>query len=121
MEIKSLLLLVSLLAYSFILLDGVSGTVRPSRSLLGGWKPIVDVDDPFIHEIAEYAVSQHNKEAKTKLVPNELIQGETQSAGGGTSYRLIIAAKEGSAIKKYEAVVLEKGGTPSSLTSFRQI
>nr|DAD39254.1 TPA_asm: hypothetical protein HUJ06_013577 [Nelumbo nucifera] len=54
-----------------------------------GWIPIKDLSDQhIIHELAEFAVTEHNKEANSNLMPQRVIQGESQVVAG-TNYRLI--------------------------------
>ncbi|XP_010256519.1 PREDICTED: cysteine proteinase inhibitor 1-like [Nelumbo nucifera] len=102
----------SLLVASFLLLEGVSG---------GGWTEIKDLDDPLVHEIAEFAVAEHNKKANTDLVPQELVKGEMQSGGGSTTYRVTIVVRDGKVSKRFEAVVGETNKGVRTLTSFQQV
>ena len=89
--------------------------------LLGGWKPIKDVKDPHVIEVAEFAVKEHNNESKTELEFESVSKGEKQVVAG-TNYRLVIAAKDGGASNNYEAVVWEKlGSAGMSLTSFKRV
>ncbi|KAF3451836.1 hypothetical protein FNV43_RR07932 [Rhamnella rubrinervis] len=78
-----------------------------SNALLGGWKPIEDLKDPHVKEIAEFAVSEHNKQSKADLKFDSVVKGESQVVAG-TNYRLVISVKNGKASELYQAVVWEK-------------
>lgn len=89
-----------------------------SAALLGGWKPIKDLNDPHIVEIGKFAVDEYNQRSKADLKLVKLEKGEQQVVSG-MNYRLILEAKDGQASKKYQAVVWEKpGGKSRNLTSF---
>ncbi|KAL9398047.1 hypothetical protein Peur_007008 [Populus x canadensis] len=75
-------------------------------ALLGGWSPIKDLKDKHVVEIAEFAVAEHNKEAKSNLMLESIVKGESQVVSG-RNYRLVLAVK-GRANAKYQAVVYEK-------------
>jgi len=84
----------------------------------GGWSPIKNINDPHVTEIANYAVTEHDKQSGQKLKLEKVIKGETQIVSG-VNYRLVIAATDGSSSKNYEAIVLEKEWQHfRSLTSF---
>ncbi|KAE9594747.1 putative Cystatin domain-containing protein [Lupinus albus] len=74
---------------------------------IGGWTAIKNLNDPHVKEIADFAVTEHNKQSGNKLKLKSVIKGETQVVSG-TNYRLLLTANDGSAVKKYEAVVYEK-------------
>ncbi|KAF8410825.1 hypothetical protein HHK36_003362 [Tetracentron sinense] len=88
---------------------GFSGATAGNRRaiLVGGWAPIKDVKDPHVQEIGQFAVTEHNKEAKTELKYERVVRGETQVVAGA-NYRLVVAAKEGGVTSNYEAVVYER-------------
>ncbi|VVA93420.1 unnamed protein product [Arabis nemorensis] len=95
----------SLICLSLVLLPLISVV---EGGLLGGWKPIKDVSDPNVVEIAEFAISEHNKVSKPGLVYEKVVQGKQQVVAG-TKYDLVIAAKNGGGrSKNYEAVVWDK-------------
>ncbi|KFK26534.1 hypothetical protein AALP_AA8G261400 [Arabis alpina] len=96
----------SLICLSLVLLPLISVVVE--GGLLGGWKPIKDVSDPNVVDIAKYAISEHNKVSKPGLVYEKVVQGKQQVVAG-TKYSLVIAAKSrGGGSKNYEAVVWDK-------------
>ncbi|KAK9267188.1 hypothetical protein L1049_009608 [Liquidambar formosana] len=117
------LLLLLPVAVSFLLLNGVSSAVVVGAEgrIIGGWEPIKNVSDPHVREIGEFAVTEHNKEAKEELAFESVVKGETQLVSG-TNYRLVLAAKDGGASNNYEAVVWEKIWTGfRNLTSFKRV
>ncbi|XP_008463660.2 cysteine proteinase inhibitor 5 [Cucumis melo] len=78
------------------------------RSVPGGWSKISDVKDPHVEEIAKFAVAQYNEQSKGVAIEFKRVEsGETQVVAG-TNYRLVIDAKRGESIGKYEALVWEK-------------
>ncbi|KAL8160847.1 hypothetical protein V2J09_012336 [Rumex salicifolius] len=119
MESKRVLFLFSLLALGLLSGDASAGIV-------GGYTPIKDLTDPYVVEMAKFAVSVQNKHATTsgsKLVFVKLVSGQRQVVAG-TNYKLVIAAKVAGTnnTDHYEAVVfdklLENGWT---LTSFKKL
>ncbi|KAH1055594.1 hypothetical protein J1N35_033659 [Gossypium stocksii] len=87
-------------------------------ALAGGWAPIKDIKDPHVTEIAEFAVNEHSKQSKVSLKLDKVVKGETQVVSG-INYKLILNAKDGSAVNTYEAVVWEKAWLHfRNLTSF---
>ncbi|KAM1203680.1 hypothetical protein ACFX2I_019615 [Malus domestica] len=59
----------------------------------GGWRT-VNTTDPEIIKLAQFSVSEHNKEAKTKLVFERVVSGRSALLFGGTYYELIVKAKD---------------------------
>ncbi|XP_055809436.1 cysteine proteinase inhibitor 1-like [Solanum dulcamara] len=93
--------------------------------LLGGWRPITDTNDVQVVEIGKFAVDQHNKESKSKLVFKRVVKGETQVVAG-TNYRLVISTTDGSRRSrsgyKYLAEVWDKPWENfRNLTSFKKL
>ncbi|KAE8708932.1 Cysteine proteinase inhibitor 1 [Hibiscus syriacus] len=90
-------------------------------NLPGGWSPIEDITDPHVTEIAKFAVSEYNKHSKTSLELEKVVKGESQVVSG-MNYRLVLKAKDGTAVKTYQAVVWEKEWQNfKSLTSFNLV
>ncbi|XP_010057838.2 cysteine proteinase inhibitor 1 [Eucalyptus grandis] len=86
-----------------------------------GWEPIKNLNDPYVQEIAKFAIKTHNDEAKTGLVLEKVVKGETQVVAG-TNYKLVVAAKDGADTKNFEAVVWDKPWEHfRSLTSFKPV
>ncbi|GMN36563.1 hypothetical protein TIFTF001_006112 [Ficus carica] len=75
--------------------------------LIGGWTTIKDLNAPHVKEIANFAVSLHNKQSKASLKLTRIVSGETQVVAG-TNYLLILAVTNKKAAERYEAVVWEK-------------
>ncbi|XP_042520858.1 cysteine proteinase inhibitor 1 [Macadamia integrifolia] len=103
----------------FFFLDSSSAVGRPA--LVGDWRPIKDLNETHVQEIAQFAVEEHNKEYKTELKYDRVVQGESQVVAGA-NYRLIIAAKDGVVSNNYQAVVYERPWEGfKSLTSFKKL
>ncbi|XP_058728090.1 cysteine proteinase inhibitor 5-like [Vicia villosa] len=105
----------------FFLLS-LSVSVFSDAARTGGWTPIKDIKDPYVKEIAEFALTEHGKQSGEKLSLVEVISGQSQVVAG-TNYLLVLTAKDGSAAtKKYEAQVWDKPFAHSrSLTSFKPV
>ncbi|XP_010057839.2 cysteine proteinase inhibitor 1 [Eucalyptus grandis] len=111
-----------ILAAAVLLLLQVSaaGAAR-TEGLLGGWKPIKNLSDPYVREIAEFAVKTRNDEAKSGLALEKVVKGEMQVVSG-TKYRLVIEVKDGAETKSFEAVVWDKSWEHSRrLSSFKAV
>lgn len=76
-------------------------------SLVGGWTPIKNLSDPHVQEIAQFAVSEYNKQAKKELKYEAVNKGESQVVAG-TNYRLTLNVRDGTSTLAFEAVVWEK-------------
>ncbi|KAK6269125.1 hypothetical protein QUC31_013285 [Theobroma cacao] len=115
---RFLTLLLSLLFLHLIFSDAR----KEKGPLLGGWTPIENIKDPHVTEIAEFAVSEYNKQSKSSLKLQKVVKGETQVVSG-MNYRLVLKATDGgSATKTYQAVVWEKAWQNyKNLTSFNPV
>ncbi|KAJ4843682.1 hypothetical protein Tsubulata_016594 [Turnera subulata] len=110
---------VSLLLLLLCLLSAAAAALTAEAALVGGWKPIKDLKDPHVIEIAEFAVGEYSRQAHAQLKLDKVLKGETQVVSG-VNYRLVLAVKEGS--KRYEAVVWEKSwANYKNLTSFKPV
>ncbi|KAK9715082.1 hypothetical protein RND81_06G142200 [Saponaria officinalis] len=69
--------------------------ITTTSAIVGSYKPIPDLHDPHVQEIAKYAVSEHNKHtsAARLLEYVEIVKGESQVVAG-IMYRLVISAKD---------------------------
>ncbi|WOK95470.1 hypothetical protein Cni_G04177 [Canna indica] len=98
--------------------------VSPAFSIrVGGWRPIEDIDDTHVKEIAEYAIFEYNKGQNTLLTFSRVVKGETQVVAG-VNYRLLVQVKGGEdgSTMEYEVVVWEKPWLKfMQLTSFKPI
>ncbi|KAI6704638.1 hypothetical protein NL676_007600 [Syzygium grande] len=113
--------LLILAAAAVLLLQVSASRAAHPEQLLGGWKPIKNLSDPYVREIAEFAVKTHNDEAKTGLVLKMVVKGETQGVAG-TNYRLVINVKDGASTKSFEAIVWDKPWEHfRSLTLFKAV
>ncbi|PON34352.1 Cystatin [Parasponia andersonii] len=87
--------------------------------LVGGWQPIEDLKDPHVREIAEFAVTEYNKQSKLDLKLKSVVKGETQVVAG-TNYRLVVSVQNKAVAEKYEALVWERPWLHfRNLTSFK--
>ncbi|KAI0516426.1 hypothetical protein KFK09_009101 [Dendrobium nobile] len=106
---RSLLFLSALLLFA----DLSSATGGDSPPTLGGWKPIKNLSDPYVQEIAKFAVAENNKKVNSALTLSRVLSGETQVISG-VKYRLIIKVSEisgsggGVTVRKYQATVWDK-------------
>lgn len=92
----------------------------PMPQIVGGWKPIKNVNDPHIQELGRWAVSEHVKQASDGLVFSKVVSGEEQVVAG-TNYKLVIQVTKGGGAGKsatYGAVVYEKLDKTRQLLSF---
>ncbi|CAK9311724.1 unnamed protein product, partial [Citrullus colocynthis] len=97
----SLFFVASLLLYASML----SVTVTSSRlDLVGGYEPIKNIDDPHIQSLGEFAVNEHNKQAKTQLKFKKVNSGKLQIVAG-TNYDLRLTALEGTVSRTYGTLV----------------
>ncbi|XP_045831230.1 cysteine proteinase inhibitor 5-like [Trifolium pratense] len=86
-----------------------------------GSRPI-NINDPHVIEIANFAVTEYNKknnEAKLKF--EKVINGISTTINDETSYRLTLAANNGSSSNNYAVNVLEKPSKNYTLTFFALI
>ncbi|KAJ4975843.1 hypothetical protein NE237_000949 [Protea cynaroides] len=99
----------------------VSSSAGGRTELVGDWRPIKDLNETHVQEIAQFAVGEHNREYKTDLKYERVVQGESQVVAGA-NYRLIVAAKDGTVSNNYQAVVYERASEGlKNLTSFKQL
>ncbi|XP_076924358.1 cysteine proteinase inhibitor 1-like [Bidens hawaiensis] len=76
-------------------------------TLAGGWKPIRNVTDPTVVDIAKFAVDEHNKEDHASLKFLRVVKGESQVVAG-MNYNLTISAKDGNMVNNYMSLVWDK-------------
>ncbi|KAL9155759.1 hypothetical protein ABFS82_09G026900 [Erythranthe guttata] len=62
--------------------------------MVGGWFPIVNLNDPEIVKAAKFALKKYNETAHTKLHLLRLISGEMQIVQG-SNLKLVIEANDG--------------------------
>ncbi|KAL7130414.1 hypothetical protein ABFS83_13G132500 [Erythranthe nasuta] len=89
-----------------------ASTLGGKATTLGGWKPIPNLKDPEVVKVANFAVAEHNKEAKTSLEFVTIVKGEQQVVAG-LKYRLVISTKASGAAaaaapKSFNAEVLSQ-------------
>lgn len=108
------------LAVSLLLLPLICSGRSDLGPMVGGWKPIKDLNDAHVKEIAAFAVSERSKQLGVSLNLDHVVKGEQQVVSGIT-YRLTLVAKDGGAgSKQYVATVWEKPWEKfRKLTSFK--
>ncbi|KAG0455195.1 hypothetical protein HPP92_024154 [Vanilla planifolia] len=124
---RAILFFYVILFFSFISLAPVFSASAAETGVrrevfLGGWKPIKNLTDPYVQEIAHFAVAEHNKDGDPQLKLRRVVSGETQVVAG-INYRLVIEAMAvGGSARKYEAVVWDKPWLHfRNLTSFKPL
>ncbi|KAG5011310.1 hypothetical protein JHK87_019825 [Glycine soja] len=83
----------------------------------GGWNPIKNINDPHVTEIANFAVTEYDKQSGEKLKLVKVIKGDLQVVAG-LNYRLSLTASDSN---NYQAIVYEKAWAREhyrNLTSF---
>ncbi|CAI9756662.1 unnamed protein product [Fraxinus pennsylvanica] len=121
MRLKSLAILLIILPILVASIQVSTALGGRKGGLVGGWRPIENLNDPNVQKIAKYAVQEHNKQAKSKLQFLSVVKGETQVVSG-TNYKLVISAKNGAVPHNYQAIVWEKPWEKfRKLTSFEEL
>ncbi|PAN48949.1 hypothetical protein GQ55_9G428100 [Panicum hallii var. hallii] len=84
----------------------------PAPIIVGGWRPIKDVNDPHVQELGGWAVSEHVRQANDGLRFVKVVSGDEQVVSG-MNYMLLIEATSGAAGKSatYGAAVYEQEWT----------
>ena len=85
--------------------------------LAGSYKPIKNIDEPQIQSLGEFAVNEHNKQAKTQLHFQKVISGEMQIVAG-TNYNLRLTALEGTSSRTYGTLVFTDLNNKNNLINF---
>ncbi|XP_058727937.1 cysteine proteinase inhibitor 5-like [Vicia villosa] len=112
MKLQTLILLIVFL---------IASAAARKQHAAGGYNTITNINDPHVIEIANFAVTQYNKQSGAKLKLKKVIKGEYQVVAG-INYRLTLSAGEGSVSEIYEAVVWEKSWLHfRNLTSFKPL
>ncbi|KAK9940509.1 hypothetical protein M0R45_017167 [Rubus argutus] len=86
------------------------------------WTP-VNISDPHVKALGEFAVTEYNKNTTLKLVFQSLLSGKTTPRGSGLWYEIVIAAKNESlpSSANYLVGVLETPKVPLELHTFRRL
>ncbi|GAU34099.1 hypothetical protein TSUD_255950 [Trifolium subterraneum] len=72
----------------------------------GGWNLIQDINDPFVTDIANFVVSEFNKQTGATLKFEKVIKGESQLVTG-ENYHLIVSTSN-SVHSIYDVVVYDR-------------
>ncbi|CAK9311726.1 unnamed protein product [Citrullus colocynthis] len=111
---RSLFFVVSLLLFVLML----SITATSSRlELVGGYEPIKNIEDQHIQSVGEFAVNEHNKQAKTQLKFEKVISGTLQIVAG-TNYDLQLTALEGNVSRIYGTLIFTDLKNENHLINF---
>ncbi|XP_058726204.1 cysteine proteinase inhibitor 5-like [Vicia villosa] len=82
------------------------------------WRPIKEINDPYVIGVADFAVNQFNKITGANLKFEKIIKGESQIVKG-KNYRFILSATDGVVSNNYQATVYDMPwGYIRNLTSF---
>ncbi|XLR08468.1 hypothetical protein HN51_063441 [Arachis hypogaea] len=73
--------------------------------IAGGWNPIKNLN-PHLVDLAQFAVTVHNKQSDDPLKLLAVNNGFTQVVSGGINYKIILLAVDG-LTKQYQAIVFE--------------
>ncbi|KAF5943555.1 hypothetical protein HYC85_017632 [Camellia sinensis] len=111
-----------LVVVTFVLTTDVYAMYDGGKSVLVGiWAPILDPNGPNVLPVAQFAINEHNKEAKVNLKFIKVISGQTMDVAGFI-FDLVIAAIDGAVIGHYKATVWTKPWKDyMNLTSFRKL
>ncbi|KAK9715085.1 hypothetical protein RND81_06G142500 [Saponaria officinalis] len=96
----------------------VLAVVSATCSVKGGdYKPIPDLHDPHVQEIAKFAVTEAGKQSGERLKYIKIVKGE-YVVEDGTNYCLVITVLSKELMTDYLAVVMEKPQAHYSLSLF---
>ena len=112
---KALFFVTSLLFFVVLLSSLTAATQR--LGLVGSYKPIKNINEPQIQSLGEFAVNEHNKQAKTQLHFQKVISGEMQIVAG-TNYNLRLTALEGTSSRTYGTLVFTNLNNKNNLINF---
>ncbi|GAU38154.1 hypothetical protein TSUD_263780 [Trifolium subterraneum] len=96
-------------------------SMAKNQALPGGYTPIKNINDPYVIEIAQFAVTEYNKRGH-KLHFNKVISGESQVVAG-INYRLKLSAYDSSPERSspFVAIVYDSPQHIRNLTSFSPV
>ncbi|KAK9715077.1 hypothetical protein RND81_06G141700 [Saponaria officinalis] len=83
----------------------------------GDYKPIPDLHDPHVQEIAKFAVTEADKQSGERLKYIKIVKGE-YVVEDGTNYRLVITVLDVGLMADYLAIVIEKPPAHYTLSLF---
>ncbi|KAL2932272.1 Cysteine proteinase inhibitor 5 [Bienertia sinuspersici] len=83
---------VTIVIFSLSAVFSTAYATKRDDEVIGGYKPIKDLNDPYIQGIAKFAIDEYNKKGNhIQLV--KIDKGESQVVAG-TNYRLTISAND---------------------------
>ncbi|XP_071703852.1 cysteine proteinase inhibitor 1-like [Rutidosis leptorrhynchoides] len=98
-SIKFFMLLVAFMLSNSCVISG-----EGILTLGDNWQPIVDLNVPWLIDLAKFAVDVHNQKNHVSLIWIGVVEGWTRNAFG-IDYKMIIRATDGSIQNNYEAIV----------------
>ncbi|KAI3510483.1 hypothetical protein L1887_17520 [Cichorium endivia] len=104
-KMQNLLITIVIFFLPFIFFDGYAAL--GGQILMGGWKPIANVNDPKVVDIAKFAVNEHDKKDHASLKFIKVVSGKSQVVAG-MDYNLTIMAVNGGLENNYVAIVWDK-------------
>ncbi|XP_004488401.1 cysteine proteinase inhibitor A-like [Cicer arietinum] len=114
LQIQSLVLLLLVL---------LTSTAARDLTVLGHiWIPINDVNNPYVIDLANFAVNEDDRLTGVMLQFEKVIKAEYQIEVINYMYHLVLSANNTSISNKYEALVsVNKWDNFRNLTSFRAL
>ncbi|XP_074274035.1 cysteine proteinase inhibitor 4-like [Silene latifolia] len=107
------------LVFLFATISIINARSLKSSDNGGAWNAITNINDPHVKEIAEFAVSEYNKQQTARFELVNIFEGDIQNNEGGKKYRLIIYVKaNGGNAETYYTEVLENKSTKQLLKFF---
>ncbi|CAI8601002.1 unnamed protein product [Vicia faba] len=93
-----------------------------NQAIAGGWEPIGNIGDIRYIRMANFAVTQYDRQVGAKLAFERLNKVEYQVAAARQYFRLHLSAKNGPFSNNYEAIVwLPQLSLVLHLDSFKRI
>ncbi|QHO51103.1 hypothetical protein HN51_002854 [Arachis hypogaea] len=90
--------------------------------IANGLNPIKNLNDPHVVDIAQFAVTDYNKQSAAHLKLVKINNGYTQVVSGGVNYNLLLLTFGGLPDNRYEAIVFENNSQNSrKLISFHPL
>ncbi|XP_039162642.1 cysteine proteinase inhibitor 1-like [Eucalyptus grandis] len=121
LQVSALLILAAAAVAALLLLQVSAARTVRTEPLLRYWNPIKNLGDPFVREIAQFAVKARNDQAQTGLVLEKVLKAEILFEAG-INYRIVFEVKDGTNTRRFEALVWDKPWEHSRhLSSFNAV
>lgn len=82
---------------------------------------VLDARDGNVVEIAKFAVEEHNKQGKSKLIFEGVFTAAFTHSSRGVDYGLVIAANDGSQSQAYNANVVVNNGVKELVALWKKV